>query len=238
VVRIEKPFWMTRCEITNRQFALYDPNHDSRLESGAIRFDTVRWGSLLNKPNQPVVRVSWQAAVAYCRWLSQHTGLRFDLPTEQQWEWACRAGTETPFWYDGLDTAFVACENLADGRFHESTNPLRSNMALWRPAIVERDDGHRVSAPVGSFRPNPWGLYDTHGNVAEWTASKYTAHSDARTVRGGSWSDRPKWATAETRWRYEEFQQVYNVGFRVVAPCLDRDATGKDSQQDGPEDIR
>jgi formylglycine-generating enzyme required for sulfatase activity len=164
-----------------------------------------------------VVKISWESAVAYCRWLSQETGLRFDLPTEEEWAWACRAGTETPLWYGEVETAFAACENLADARFHES---ISGSVAPWKPAIVEQDDGYRVSAPVGSFRPNPWGLYDMHGNVAEWTASEYTplsgASSAARTVRGGAWSDRPKWATAETRWGYREFQKVYNVGFRVV----------------------
>ncbi len=218
VIRIEKPYWMARCEITNRQYAMYDPDHDSRLEPlDFLHFDPVKRGSPLNGPDQPVVKISWESAVAYCRWLSQETGLRFDLPTEEEWQWACRAGTETPLWYGKVETAFAACENLADARFHES---ISGSVAPWRPAIVEQDDGYRVSAPVGSFRPNPWGLYDMHGNVAEWTASRYApfsnASSTARTVRGGAWSDRPKSATAETRWGYREFQKVYNVGFRVV----------------------
>jgi len=218
VVRIEEPYWMSRCEITNRQYAMYDPDHDSRLEPlDFLHFDPVRRGSPLNGSDQPVVKISWESAARYCQWLSQETGLRFDLPTEEEWEWACRAGTETPLWYGEVEAAFAACENLADARYHES---ISGSVAPWRPAIIQQDDGHRVSAPVGSFRPNPWGLYDMHGNVAEWTASKYAQLSDApsaeRTVRGGAWSDRPKCATPEVRWKYGEFQQVYNVGFRVV----------------------
>jgi formylglycine-generating enzyme required for sulfatase activity len=218
VVRIEKPYWMSQCEITNRQYAMYDPDHDSRLEPlDFLHFDPVRRRSPLNGPDQPVVKISWDSAVAYCRWLWHETGLRFDLPTEEEWEWACRAGTETSLWYGDVETAFAACENLADAQFHAS---ISGSVVPWRPAIVQQDDGHRVSAPVGSFRPNPWGLYDMHGNVAEWTASEYCPLSDSlfseRTVRGGAWSDRPKWATSEVRWKYREFRQVYNVGFRVV----------------------
>jgi formylglycine-generating enzyme required for sulfatase activity len=205
---------MAECETTNRQYALFDPDHDSRLEPlDFLHFDPVRRGSPLNGPDQPVVKVSWESAVAYCRWLSQETGLHFDLPSEHEWEWACRAGTETPLWYGQLEAEFAGIENLADARFHES---ISRSVMPWRPAILQQDDGNRVSAPVGTFRPNPWGLYDMHGNVAEWTKTKYDPRSDTRAVCGGAWSDRPKWATAETRWRYKEYQRVYNVGFRVV----------------------
>ena len=70
---------------------------------------------------------------------------------------------------------------------------------------------------VGSFEPNPWGLHDMHGNVAEWTASDYDKNtSNLKTVRGGSWRDRPKYATAATRDGYFPFQKVFNVGFRMV----------------------
>ncbi len=217
-VKIARPFWMARDEISNRQYAIFDPQHDSRLEpTDFLHFDTVKRGSPLNGPDQPVAKVAWTGAVQYCRWLSQKTGLDIDLPTEQQWEWACRAGSEDPFWYGGLSADFAPYANLADVRFHAGSH---SKEFQWRPGIVDQDDGHRVSAPVGSYRPNPWGLRDMHGNVAEWTASEYRPGSDAaatkRVVRGGSWSDRPKWAGAEIRWGYREFQKVYNVGFRVM----------------------
>ena len=222
-IRIEKPFWMAQCEITNRQYALYDPSHDSRLEPlDFLHFDPQRRGSPLNDPQQPAVKISWEKAVGYCGWLSEETGHRFDLPTEAEWEWACRAGTETPLWYGRIEAPFAARENLADACFHES---ISGSVEPWKPAIVSQNDGYRVSAPVGSFQPNPWGLYDMHGNVAEWTASEYVPSSEAsstmvssamRTARGGSWSDRPKWAAAEMRRGYRDFQKVYNVGFRVV----------------------
>lgn len=217
-ITIEQPFWMARTEVTNRQFAQFTPRHDSRLEPGDyLHFDPVKRGSPLNAPDQPVVKISWEEANGYCEWLSEKTGLDVGLPTEHEWEWACRAGAETSFWYGDGDSEFERYANLADAQFRATT---RSKRIEWRPAITCQDDGYHVSAPAGSFAPNPWGLLDMHGNVAEWTNSPYGselgAATDLRVVRGGSWSDRPKWATASVRWGYREHQKVYNVGFRVI----------------------
>jgi formylglycine-generating enzyme required for sulfatase activity len=217
-ITIEQPFWMARDEVTNRQFAEFDPQHDSRLEPGDyLHFDPDRRGTPLDGPNQPVVKVSWEEATRYCEWLSQKTGLDVGLPTEHEWEWACRAGAETPYWYGDGDSDFERYANLADAQFRA---PTRSKRIEWRLAIAGQDDGYRVSAPVGSFAPNPWGLHDMHGNVAEWTSSVYGFEVDAgaakRVICGGSWSDRPRWATASVRWGYREHQKVYNVGFRVI----------------------
>ena len=86
----------------------------------------------------------------------------------------------------------------------------------YRAAIETANDKYRVTAPVGKFKPNPWGLYDMHGNVAEWTRSIFTPGSKQMTVRGGSFSDVPKRATCSFRLGYYPWQKVYNVGFRVV----------------------
>ena len=95
-VRIEKPFWMGRCEVTNAQYARHDPTHDSHVESkNAYQFGV--HGYPLDRPQQPVVRVSWQQAMAFCKWLTEQTGEAFSLPTEAQWEYACRAGSSEPF---------------------------------------------------------------------------------------------------------------------------------------------
>lgn len=220
LVRIREPFWMARHETTNRLYALFDAQHNSRLEPGDyLHFDPIKRGYPLNRPEQPVVKVSWEQATQFCRWLGAKTGLNVVLPTEAQWEWACRAGSSGPFWYDNAQRGFTEYDNLADLQMKRTTR-YQGKRWQWRPGIVTQDDGYRVSSPVGSFKPNPWGLYDIHGNVAEWTSSTYRAGSESsptlRVIRGGSWADRPKWAGAGSRWGYREFQKVYNVGFRVI----------------------
>ncbi len=225
-VTIEAPFWMAKHEISNAQYATFDPRHDSRLEpTDFLHFDPIKRGTPLNGPDQPVARVSWRRAVDFCGWLSKQTGLEIALPTEEEWEWACRAGSEDPFFYGGRDDDFAPYANLADLQFNSASH---SKTFQWRPGILDQDDGHRVSAPVGSYRPNAWGLCDMHGNVAEWTASVYRDGSESaaasvaakRVVCGGSWADRPKWATAALRLGYWEYQKVYNVGFRIVVKDL------------------
>jgi formylglycine-generating enzyme required for sulfatase activity len=233
-VAIRRPFWMGRTEITNEQYARFDPAHRSRIENGDfIQFSPGERGWPLSRPKQPVVRVSWIRAGAFCRWLSARTGLRFDLPTEAQWEHACRAGTATPLWYGVADADFTAFANVSDAS-HQGIDPFSWDgrvLAIppWRPADARFDDGARVSALAGSYRPNPWGLHDIHGNVAEWTRSAYRPYpydeddgrNDGRpegkkVVRGGSWYDPPGRCRSAFRQAYRAEQPVFDVGFRVV----------------------
>ncbi|MDP6635203.1 MAG: isochorismatase family protein [Phycisphaerae bacterium] len=220
---IAKPFWIGRFEVTNRQYAAFDPSHDSRMEPGdALHFEKEARGFALNSPEQPVARVSWVRAIAFCKWLSAKSGKKVSLPTEAQWEWACRAGTDTAMWYGQLDTDFASKANLADATFRKIINYGGYDKAAnivppWRPAVETVDDKFRVSAPVGRFQPNPWGLHDMHGNVAEWTRSPNKRDATGRcTARGGSWYDRPKRATSSFKTTYKPWLGVYNVGFRVV----------------------
>jgi len=228
-VAIDEAFWMGRFEITNRQYACFDPDHDSGLETGeAYQFGDYERGHPLRRPEQPVVRVSWHQAIAFCNWLSSRTGLRFTLPTETQWEYACRSGGSSPLWYGTLDDDFSHSANLSDATHYTVDYPhVPSAVPPWRPADTRFDDGWRVSAPVGTFQPNPWGLFDMHGNVAEWTRSTYRPyslasghdrnnHTDRKTVRGGSWLDRPRRARSAFRTHYEPSQAVHDVGFRVM----------------------
>ncbi len=230
---IEAPFWMGKYEVSNEQFAVFDPTHDSRLEHGDfLQFCEPSRGWALNEPRQPVARVSYDQALAFCAWLSEKTGLKVSLPTEVQWEWACRAGTQTPHWYGADSDRFAQYANLADANLEEVLTidfGLPSGaVPVWRPAISAQDDGFRVSAPVGSYKPNPWGLHDMHGNVSEWTRTIYSespgphaaghdrASMERRVVRGGSWYNRPQRATSSWRWGYQPWQRVYDVGFRVI----------------------
>jgi formylglycine-generating enzyme required for sulfatase activity len=231
VVAIGDGFWMGRCEITNAQYALFDPAHDSRFEDRTSWiFSEEYLGWPVNGPKQPVVRVSWERAMAFCEWLSRKTGQRFTLPTEAQWEYACRAGTETPFWYGDANVDFSPLANMADWTIR--------NLAYegWRPKspdLVPRDarfnDGQLVTADIGSYAPNPWGLYDMHGNAAEWTRTAFKPYPyrdddgcntedmpGEKVVRGGSWYDRPQRCRSSFRLSYPAYQRVYNVGFRVT----------------------
>jgi len=178
-----------------------------------------------------VVRVTWKQAMAFCRWLSETTGQEFTLPTEAQWEWAARAGTATPFYYGYLKTNFAQWANMADASLKGFAEHARSHGFLyriqpdWMLRIPSVNDGAMVTTRVGSYYPNAWGLYDMHGNAAEWTRSEYRSYADGspigepgrKVVRGGSWYDRPHRCRSGFRWAYPAWQPVYNVGFRVIS---------------------
>jgi formylglycine-generating enzyme required for sulfatase activity len=224
-VRIEKPFWMAAFETDNRMFAAFDPAHDSGLEDkNAYQFG-VR-GYPANRPEQPVVRVSWEQAMAFCQWLSAKTGERFTLPTEAQWEWACRAGSDTPFNFGGFDTDFSPHANLADAKLSEfASDPFTVDVPLknptpfddWIPKDRCFNDGGLVTVAPGRYAASAWGLHDMHGNAAEWTRSDYAPGQGRKVVRGGSWRDLPARSASSFRLSYAPWQQVYNVGLRVIS---------------------
>ncbi len=223
-VQIGKPFWMAAREIDNRTFAVFDPAHDSGLEDKNTYQFGVR-GYPMNQPGQPVVRVSWDQAMAFCEWLSAKTGQRFTLPTETQWEWACRAGAETPFSFGGLDSDFSKHANLADAKLRDfASDPFTVDVPLknptpfddWIPKDRRFNDGVLVTVAPGKYQPNAWGLHDMHGNAAEWTRSDFASGREKKVVRGGSWRDVPARSTSSFRLGYLPWQRVYNVGFRVV----------------------
>jgi formylglycine-generating enzyme required for sulfatase activity len=166
--------------------------------------------------------------------------LRCTLPTEAQWEWACRAGSAGEFHFGRLSDDFTPWCNLADVSFSRGHRPDGQQITGGLEHVViegaalsdiHRNDRQIVTAPVGSFQPNAWGLFDMHGNAAEWTRSEYrpypyreddgrnTVGATAgvrRAVRGGSFFDRPARAQASYRLAYPAWQRVFNVGFRIV----------------------
>jgi len=244
-VAIPRSFWMGVCEVTNEQFGRFDPSHDSRYYNKRHALADDR-GLPLNDPTQPVVRVSWDETMAFCRWLSQKTGKTFTLPTEAQWEYACRAGSGAPFSYGGPDDDFSKWANVADRAFaigqqqngKQITGGLE-HLILEGADLSDTRFGDRaiVTAPVGSYPPNPWGLYDMHGNAAEWTRTTYKpypyrddydrnnlATDGPKVVRGGSFGDCPKRCRSSFRLNYPSWQKVFNVGFRVVCETEDAEA--------------
>ncbi len=242
-VEIEKSFWIGRFEITNKQFLAFDPAHDSRDED-RHGYQFGRRGYSLNHPDQPAVRISWKQAMAFCKWLSEKTGKTITLPTEAQWEWACRSGSSNDYSFGKTGSDYSRYANLGDitlreyaactgYKNYESVRIIDNANKYddWVPRDTLFDDRSFVSEQVGRFRYNPWEIADMHGNVWEWTLSKYkpypynnddgrneTEKGDVsdRVVRGGSWYDRPYRATSSYRIPYREYQKVFNVGFRVV----------------------
>jgi formylglycine-generating enzyme required for sulfatase activity len=133
-VKITREFWMGATEVTNAQYEQFDPSHKKfRGKDGVSKTD-----------DEPVTFVTWYQAVAFCDWLSKKDGKPYRLPTEAEWEYACRAGTETPF-------------NTGDTLTAEQSN-----------IGVTRDNKPQTTVAVGSYKPNAWGLHDMHGNVLEW----------------------------------------------------------------------
>lgn len=234
-VSIDKPFYMQTKEVSLEQYRQFDPKYLNGVYDMHYK-DQVKRGYYMNNMKFPVIRVTWEKANEYCKWLSEKIGKKVSLPTEAQWEWACRAGSEKPFSYGDLDTDFAPFANLADITVKEmavrgvNPKPMRNpnhyvDYELKDPRFYDKS---LHLAPVGTYKPNIWGLFDMHGNVAEWTLSDYKAYpytdekgngtADAvkKVIRGGSWKDRPYRASSSYRLGFPKWQKVYNTGFRVV----------------------
>lgn len=237
-VKIDKGFWMGEMEVSNEQYRALVPDHDNRL-IGQFWKDHTGPNYEVNEDWRPSIRVSWEEAMEYCRMLSEKTGLKITLPTEAQWEWAARAGNDGDFWWGDKNTDFSKYENLADWNLRlmavsgvdpKPMNPNSRVFPLWNyiPKDESVNDGQMLLTKSGSYAASPWGLYDVHGNVSEWTRSDfrpypYDAKADQtnvanaeKVVRGGSWYDRTKLATASARRHFLPWQKVWNVGFRVI----------------------
>ena len=162
--------------------------------------------------NRPVEQVIWNDAVKFCEKLSQKTGKNYKLPSEAEWEYACRAGTTTPFY------------------FGESITPeLVNYYGNYTYAYAPKGQYRQQTTDVGSFPPNAFGLYDMHGNVREWCQDNYidsynnaptdgsalTGQSSTKLLRGGSWLDLPVYC--RSAYRYDFGLGSSNlIGFRVV----------------------
>ena len=234
-VKIDKAFWMGELEVTNQQYNTIFPQYDSRYVDQQWK-DHVVPGYPANKPEQPVIRVSYNDAMEYCKILSQKTGLNITLPTEAQWEWACRGGSDEDFWFGNLNADFGKKDNLADvttNKFAVSgvdPQPMSPESPWYKyytflPKAANVDDGSLVQVGGKKYEANPFGLYCMHGNVAEWTRSDYVPYpykenpkkvSEYKVVRGGSYIERPKYSTAYSRKGFYPYQCVFNVGFRVI----------------------
>lgn len=163
-----------------------------------------KMGESITGDNYPIVGVSWNSAQSFVKWLNKQTGKHYRLPSETEWEYAARAGT---------NTAFPFGQKIGVGK----ANCLRDNCG----------DDFLYAAPVGSFTANPFGLYDMQGNVWEWVqdlegdypskrASLAEEGDGKRIVRGGSWANYPEALRSAYRHKHTPTHQHYLVGFRVA----------------------
>jgi formylglycine-generating enzyme required for sulfatase activity len=232
IVTIDCDFWIGRCEITNAQFWHLYPEHSSGVFTKR-QIDRDGPGIQLDSPHQPALRLSWDEAMAFCRRLSEMTGRHVTLPTEAQWEYAARAGTMTPLSYGDMSTDFSPWANMADRSlaclYAESAGVANLQPI---PSAMDRDDQAIGTADTASYQANAWGLFDMHGNVAEWTRTRYASYPydaddgrnavdptvafEKRVVRGGSFYDRPVRCRSSHRRAYPSWQAVHDVGFRIV----------------------
>lgn len=168
------------------------------------------WG----RGNRPVINVSYWSALEYCQWLGEKIDAPIRLPTEAEWEYACRAGTDTPFWTG------------------QSISPDQANFdGNYTYGGSEKGLSRGQTTPVDQFPANPWGLHDMHGNVWEWCASiydetysglelqdagfDYEDHRE-RVVRGGSWHNVPSGLRSASRNKLRPDYHYLRVGFRIV----------------------
>jgi formylglycine-generating enzyme required for sulfatase activity len=169
------------------------------------------WG----RSNHPVVEVSWDDAQAYVRWLGAKTGMPYRLLSEAEWEYVCRAGTTTPFWWGSSIT----------------TEQANYNGNFVYPGGGERGKHRKQTVPVDWYKPNPFGLYQTHGNIWEWvedcwnrsydgapTDGSAWTHGDGpyRILRGGSWFIGPRSLRAAIRLRAAPYHRDCGFGIRVA----------------------
>ena len=213
------PFFMGKYPVTQGQWKELASRTDLK-----VKLDLKLEPSYFKEPYQdidrwhrPVERVSWYEAVEFCERLSKLTQRNYRLPSEAEWEYACRAGTTTPFYFGKTITPELV---NYDGQY------VYGN--------AQKGEYRGETTPVGQFYPNAFGLYDMHGNVSEWcldtwhnsydgaptdgSAWETGGHSTRRVRRGGSWYFNPRWCRSADRNRsYSDETDDYLIGFRLVS---------------------
>jgi formylglycine-generating enzyme required for sulfatase activity len=232
-VKLTRPFFLATVPVTKGQFralvAATDYRQSARQDAhgwtarGVASHSRFHWDEVGfdQTDDHPVVCVSWADATAYAAWLSQQDGRAYRLPTEAEWEFACRAGTTTPYFFGDDPEQLALYGNVADAAARRYIPGLTA---------IRADDGYVFTAPVGKFRPNGYGLLDMHGNVSEWCADwygPYFAHpltdptgpaaSLFRVFRGGSWISSPRNARSAHRDGLHPATRNCNIGFRLAA---------------------
>ncbi len=226
-VTIAQPFAVSRHAITRGQFAAFINNTSYKMDGGAHVWTGSEWKNDLNaswaspgfaqNDSHPVVCVSWDDAKAYVDWLSKRTGNPYRLLSEAEWEYVARAGRTTPFWWGSSITPKQA-------NYNGNADPFKGGGS--------KGEYRKRTVPVDNFEPNPWGLYQVHGNVWEWCedawhdnyngapddGSAWIAGGDTsrRVVRGGSWLDIPRLLRSADRGWDSTVDRGNFQGFRLA----------------------
>jgi formylglycine-generating enzyme required for sulfatase activity len=217
-VNILRRFAVGKFEVTFDQW-------DVCFAAGACKSaDDENWG----RGNRPVINVDHGAALAYAAWLSEKTGNRYRLLSESEWEYAARGGTTTAWYWGRIEDGIGVPAGCLHANVHDQSS--KSNRPDYTWLAHPCDDGFTYTAPVGSFKPNAFGLYDMLGNVAEWVEDCAGAYKDApvdgtaatsgecaqRITRGGAWLHGPTWVRSAFRHPQVPAYSNYSVGFRVA----------------------
>lgn len=208
-VTFSKPFAIGRHAVTRGQFAEF-------ARTTGYYADLWEDPGFTQDDSHPVVCVNWHDARAYANWLSIETGVRYRLPTEAEWEYACRAGTTTPFWWGSSIT----------------TDQANYNGNYTYEGGGSKGEYRKRTMPVESFEANPWGLYQVHGNVWEWCEDVWNDDHDGapadgsaweaggdqslRVLRGGSWDIVPQGLRSAFRSRNSADDRYIAIGFRLA----------------------
>jgi len=230
-------FFIGKYEVTNAQFCQFLNEKGNQSQGGTewIKFDGT-WNSekcrIIQNGNQfsvasgfdnyPIIFISWDAAVAYCQWLSDKTGKTYRLPTEAEWEFAAGNGTShTKYSWGDSDPSLSKGGNVAD-------EALKKNFPKW-DIFSGYNDGFVFNAPVGSFAANDFGLYDMTGNVWEWCSDWYGEYNNSndlnpigvlngtkKVIRGGGWLGSPKASRVADRYSDTPNHRGHSMGFRIA----------------------
>jgi formylglycine-generating enzyme required for sulfatase activity len=240
-VQISRPYSLGKYPVTVGQFQQFVRDTGYRTEAetgenkGAVGLDPAsgkfehkaefNWQHVAfpQTDRHPVVHVGWNDAIAFCHWLSSREGQHCRLPTEAEWEYACRAGTTKRFGDSDDEETVKRIANIADAALRKRL-PTAETAAPW-------NDGYPFISPVGQFRPNAFGLYDMQGNVWEWCADwygfDYYASSPVadppgpdsgthRVLRGGCWYTGVRSARCARRFGFQPEVRSDCMGFRVA----------------------
>ncbi len=203
-ITISQPFYLSTYETTNQQYEQFREEH--KHQRGRLSFS--------KEDDEAVVFVNWFEASAFCEWLSKREGLPYRLPTEAEWEYACRAGTNT---------------NYFEGEHLQTPLYAQRARISWYPDLTRSKGSHVVSLRIGQTPPNAWGLFDMHGNVEEWCSDWYGPYTESdsrdpvgpvdgnfRVTRGGSHNTELYYLRSANRMGTIPEDRSWVIGFRVA----------------------